>query len=100
MANLLIVLVKVYRTIVSPLLGKCCRFHPSCSAYCIEAIEKHGCLRGMWLAAVRMCKCHPWHAGGVDRVPDVAGRWPDCSDSRSTVERLSAVGRELIIDRS
>jgi putative membrane protein insertion efficiency factor len=53
-----------------PLGGGCCRFHPSCSHYASEAIEKHGCLRGLWLAATRLVRCHPFHEGGFDPVPD------------------------------
>jgi hypothetical protein len=67
---LLILLIRAYKVVLSPLLGDCCRFHPSCSSYCIEAIEKHGCLRGLWYGLKRLSKCHPFHAGGVDPVPE------------------------------
>ena len=61
--------IRVYRLVVSPLLGSHCRFHPSCSAYAEEAIRLHGLARGLKLAALRILRCHPFHSGGVDPVP-------------------------------
>jgi putative membrane protein insertion efficiency factor len=69
MKRILLVLISGYRLLLSPFLGANCRFYPSCSAYATEALERHGALRGSWLAAKRILKCHPWHAGGVDPVP-------------------------------
>lgn len=69
MKYLLIGLIRLYSLLVSPFLGAHCRFYPSCSRYAREAIEHHGCLRGSWLAAARLCKCHPFHPGGCDPVP-------------------------------
>jgi len=66
---LLILPIKAYRLAVSPLLGRCCRFHPSCSAYAIEALERHGALRGGYLALKRIGRCHPGCEGGYDPVP-------------------------------
>ena len=66
-------LIRGYKLSISPFLGQNCRFHPSCASYAIEAIENHGALRGLWLALRRILKCHPWHAGGFDPVPDTAG---------------------------
>jgi uncharacterized protein len=67
----LILLVKCYRWFVSPLLPPACRFYPSCSAYAVEALQRHGALRGSWLAIRRLGRCHPFHPGGIDPVPDV-----------------------------
>ena len=69
MKRLLLSLIGAYRLLLSPFLGASCRFYPSCSAYALEAIERHGTLRGSWLALKRISKCHPWHPGGVDAVP-------------------------------
>lgn len=73
MRRLLIQLLRAYRYVLSPMLGPRCRFHPSCSAYAQEALERHGLLRGLWLAARRLGRCHPWHPGGYDPVPPSAG---------------------------
>ncbi len=70
MRALLILLVRGYRVLISPLLGPRCRFYPSCSQYALEALERHGALHGAWLAVRRVLRCHPWHPGGVDPVPD------------------------------
>lgn len=69
MKHLLIWLLKGYRFAISPLYGQVCRYHPTCSAYALEAVETHGAMRGTWLAARRVARCHPWAAGGWDPVP-------------------------------
>jgi putative membrane protein insertion efficiency factor len=69
MRGIFILLIRLYQRLLSPLVGPCCRFHPSCSAYSITAVRRHGVLRGLWLSALRVAKCHPFHPGGVDPVP-------------------------------
>ncbi|MEX0870837.1 MAG: membrane protein insertion efficiency factor YidD [Aquisalimonadaceae bacterium] len=59
-----------YQLLLSPVLGQHCRFYPSCSHYGIEALRLHGPIRGGWLTVRRVLRCHPWHSGGVDPVPD------------------------------
>jgi putative membrane protein insertion efficiency factor len=67
--RLLAAAIGLYQATVSPLLGPRCRYYPSCSQYAKEAVLKYGALRGSWLAAGRLARCHPWHPGGVDLVP-------------------------------
>jgi len=74
--NVLILLLMGYRRAISPLYGQVCRFFPSCSAYALEAITVHGAVRGSWLAARRLLRCHPWNSGGVDHVPAGDREWP------------------------
>ena len=62
-------LIKGYKILISPYLGTNCRFHPTCSTYAIEAVEKHGALKGAALSVKRISKCHPFNPGGVDLVP-------------------------------
>jgi putative membrane protein insertion efficiency factor len=67
--QLLIWFLRGYRFAISPLYGEVCRYYPSCSAYALEAVTLHGALRGSWLAARRLARCHPWAEGGLDPVP-------------------------------
>jgi len=73
MQALLVFLIKTYRYLISPWVGHHCRFYPTCSAYALTAIERYGALQGSWLAAKRLSRCHPWHEGGVDPVPENLG---------------------------
>lgn len=69
----LLAVIGFYSRAISPALPPRCRFHPTCSAYAAEAIDRHGAARGSWLALRRILKCAPWHPGGVDLVPDAPG---------------------------
>jgi putative membrane protein insertion efficiency factor len=69
--QLLILFVKLYQRLVSPLLPPACRFYPSCSAYAVQALGRHGAARGIWLTLRRLSRCHPFHPGGLDPVPEV-----------------------------
>lgn len=80
MTKLLILLIRVYQWTLSPLLGPCCRFHPSCSRYALACLEHHGTLTGVWLTLKRLSRCHPFHPGGYDPPPtgkQFAGTPPD-----------------------
>jgi uncharacterized protein len=70
MRKILILIIRAYQYLLSPLLGPSCRFYPSCSCYAQEALERHGVIKGGWLALRRLLRCHPWHPGGVDPVPE------------------------------
>ena len=69
-ARLLVVLVRAYQWVLSPLLGDRCKYHPTCSQYAIDALHEHGAGRGTVLAAWRVLRCNPWSAGGVDHARD------------------------------
>ncbi len=74
MRILLINLIKGYQYFISPLFGSNCRFYPSCSSYGLEAIQLHGPLKGSYLLFRRLMKCHPFHEGGIDSVPEKFGK--------------------------
>ena len=79
-AQALILLIRIYQRILSPLLGPVCRFEPSCSRYAVKCLEYHGAVRGSWLTVRRIARCHPFHPGGFDPPPpprdSVAGKDP------------------------
>ncbi|MEN9525218.1 MAG: rane protein insertion efficiency factor YidD [Bacteroidota bacterium] len=65
----LILLIRVYQWVLSPLIGPKCRYQPTCSHYAVEALKKHGPFKGFWLALRRIASCHPWGGSGWDPVP-------------------------------
>jgi len=69
MKSLLLFLIRGYQYALRPMLGANCRFYPSCSDYAKQAVDRHGALRGLWLASRRILRCHPYHPGGFDPVP-------------------------------
>lgn len=73
MRLILVFIIKAYKYLISPLLGNNCRFYPSCSMYAIESLETHGVPKGLYLTLVRLLKCHPFHEGGIDPVPEKFG---------------------------
>ena len=70
MKQVVLAAVRFYRAAISPALPVSCRYLPTCSAYCLEAVERHGVARGAWLTVRRIARCHPFHAGGYDPVPE------------------------------
>jgi len=74
MRKVLVHVIQAYRYLVSPFLGNHCRFYPSCSSYAEEAISQHGAITGTWLTVRRLARCHPWHEGGCDPVPEKTQR--------------------------
>ena len=74
MRFMLIAIIKFYKYFISPLLGSNCRFYPSCSSYSLEALQRHGAIIGSYLTVKRLLKCHPFHQGGIDPVPEKFGK--------------------------
>ncbi|KPK01698.1 MAG: hypothetical protein AMK71_04545 [Nitrospira bacterium SG8_35_4] len=72
MKRLFLIIIAIYKTAISPFLPQSCRFHPTCSDYCSDALKEHGFVRGMWLFIKRLLKCHPFHPGGYDPVQQAA----------------------------
>ena len=72
--KLILLIIKGYQLAISPLIGPRCRFAPTCSQYALESFENHGFVRGLVLSLKRISKCHPFHAGGIDEVPEISER--------------------------
>ncbi len=70
MKHVIIFIIKLYQFVLSPLFAGSCRFYPSCSEYAAESVSRFGSLKGSWLAIKRIGRCHPWHPGGIDPVPE------------------------------
>ena len=68
MRKLIVAILRFYKVVLSPLLPSACRYYPSCSEYMRQAVEKYGPVRGLWMSAKRLARCHPFHAGGLDPV--------------------------------
>jgi putative membrane protein insertion efficiency factor len=85
-----VLLLRLYRLVISPLYGQTCRFYPSCSEYALIAVERHGVIRGGWLAARRLLRCNPWNPGGVDTVPSLKGIAESSEVSTATADPNSA----------
>lgn len=77
MKRLLLAIIRAYQYLLSPWVGNQCRFYPTCSHYAAEAIQRHGAVKGSWLAMRRIAKCHPWHPGGFDAVPGSSNPRPE-----------------------
>lgn len=90
MKALLTMLVRAYRLAISPLFPPRCRFLPSCSDYALEAVERHGAMAGGWLALRRFARCHPFHPGGIDEVPERLER-PGTGGSRLRAGRFACL---------
>lgn len=81
----MILILRFYRRIISPLYGPVCKFYPSCSTYALEAVEKHGFFKGSFLAVRRLLRCHPWQIGGIDPVPGTEAKYQYVSSIKSEV---------------
>ncbi|WP_460239625.1 membrane protein insertion efficiency factor YidD [Aurantivibrio plasticivorans] len=84
-------LIQLYRLILSPIMGQQCRFYPTCSHYGEEAFRRHGFLKGSWLTAKRLGKCHPWHPGGFDYVPEINGSVQNTLSPSATTQQLEPI---------
>jgi putative membrane protein insertion efficiency factor len=97
-ARVLLAVVRFYRMAISPIRPPSCRYEPTCSAYAVEALERHGAARGSWLALRRLLRCHPFHAGGHDPVPSHVGRQGRVTDG--VAESVTAVALVPVSERS
>ncbi|MBI4526384.1 MAG: membrane protein insertion efficiency factor YidD [Deltaproteobacteria bacterium] len=86
MSRAIIILIRIYRCFLSPILPRCCRFFPSCSSYVMDAIARYGVRRGIWLGLTRLLRCHPGTPGGYDPVPGVGEE--DLFSRRAVTSRL------------
>lgn len=99
--NICVALLDGYRATISPLYGDVCKYYPSCSRYTLTAIQEHGAIRGIWLGAKRLVRCHPWAKGGIDDVP-AAARGHAITGRGGFVHRIEAhddCGHEHVVAR-
>lgn len=82
---LMILILRCYRKVISPLYGPVCKFYPSCSTYALEAVEEYGFFQGSYLAVRRLLRCHPWQIGGIDPVPGTETKYHYVSNAKSEV---------------
>ena len=82
----LLVMIKMYQLLLSPLLGQNCRFYPTCSQYARQALIQYGAFTGSWLAMKRIVKCHPFHPGGIDNVPNKVTQQGCCDNTHDTTK--------------
>ncbi|MGC4067895.1 MAG: membrane protein insertion efficiency factor YidD [Polyangiaceae bacterium] len=98
MVSVLVFFIRLYRMLISPLLGPVCRFHPSCSRYAEDCLLTHGVFLGSWLALKRIGKCHPFHPGGLDPVPPKGfrtGKRPPPPEDTHSPERFQEAPHDL-----
>ena len=100
--SLVLLILRIYQYAISPLLGRNCRFYPSCSAYAKDAIETHGLLGGSFLSIKRLLRCHPWHPGGYDPVPDCSADGHDAvsEESRSPLSAYACATKTTPLTNS
>ena len=93
MVKILSFFIICYKKCLSPLLGQHCRFYPTCSSYCLQALETHGAIKGSLLGAKRLCRCHPLNEGGIDHVPPA-----DTATSPSTLSKPLSKQKEAAVN--
>ena len=84
--------ITAYQKLISPLLGPRCRFYPTCSHYAAEAVQVHGAAKGSWLSTKRLLRCHPFHPGGIDLVPEVTEALPTATHNNTLIKGEQAHG--------
>jgi putative membrane protein insertion efficiency factor len=97
-AATVVLLLRLWQLVVSPVYGQTCRFYPSCSGYALEAVDRHGLVRGGWLALRRLGRCHPWNPGGLDPVPQRAETTPPAPPGHPEPERPLTVPAATVAD--